>query len=115
MASAATVVEAGLQLEKRYRVVEGLEIFPLDSSSTQPTYVVRAGDDRSFVVSEDLKNLFELFDGSQTLDEVARIFSARQGIEISGHKLFEKISELITRNLLMEETGPDFPAIGLAS
>ncbi len=103
--AAATITEVHPESGRTYRIKDDVEIFPLDSSSTQPRYVVRSGHDKSFVVSEELKNILELFDGSRTVDEVARTISAGQAIPVSGEQMFEKLSKLIGPHHLIEEVG----------
>lgn len=93
---------AEARLEKLYAMRKGLEVFPLDSSSTQPKFVVRAGD-KSYVVPEKLKSILLLFDGTRTLQEVAADFSASEGVPVSEEQLREKAFGLFKAYHLIEE------------
>jgi putative peptide zinc metalloprotease protein len=92
--------------EKLYAMRKQLEIFPLDSSSRQPKFVARMGDDRSYVLPEKLKNLLLLFDGTRTLQDVARAFSASEGVEVSGEQVRVKAFGLFKTYNLIEEVSP---------
>lgn len=98
--------KAAPEPEKLYAMRKQLEIFPLDSSSRQPKFVVRMGDDKSYVLPEKLKNLLLLFDGTRTLQEVARAFSASEGVEVSGEQVREKAFGLFKTYHLIEEVSP---------
>jgi len=47
--------------EKRYLIRKAVEIYPLESSSNERKYVLNAGNGRSFVISETLKRIIDLF------------------------------------------------------
>lgn len=96
-------VRAELGLEKTYVLKKHLEIFPLDSSSKQPEFVVRVGDDRSYVVSEKLKDILLLFDGRRTLRDVTEAFSAQERVRVRDEQMREVVSRLVTHYDLIEE------------
>jgi putative peptide zinc metalloprotease protein len=99
-------LETNAEAEKLYAMRKGLEVFPLDSSSRQPKFVVRADDNKSYVVPEKLKDILLLFDGTRTLRDVARDFSAREGVQISDEQLHETAFGLFQTYNLIEEVGP---------
>ena len=100
-------LEADAEAEKLYVLRKELEVFPLDSSSKQPKFVVRAGDNKSYVITEKLKDILLLFDGTRTLRDVARDFSAREGVEISDEQLRETAFGPFKTYSLIEEVQPD--------
>lgn len=93
--------------EKLYAMRKRLELFPLDSSSRQPKFVVRAGDNKSYVIPEKLKEILQLFDGTRTLQDVARDFSASEGVEVSEEQLRETAFGLFKTYNLVEEVLTD--------
>lgn len=103
MVSATIPSKAELELKKKYAVREHLEIFPLSSSSTEPKYVVRSGDEKSYVISEKLKNALELLDGTRTLHEAAEAFSAQEGTRVSDAQMREIVLGLMKRYDLIKE------------
>lgn len=103
--------------EKLYAMRKGLEVFPLDSSSRQPKFVVRAGESKSYVLPEKLKDILLLFDGTRTLLDVARDFSAVGGARVSDEQVRDKALSLFKTYNLVEEVategtpgGADAPA-----
>jgi putative peptide zinc metalloprotease protein len=106
MATVASVYPAAqvrAELEKKYVMKRHLEVFPLDSSSKEPKFVVRAGDDRSYVISEKLKDILLLFDGTRTLRDVAEALSARAGVTVRDEQMREVVSKLTGQYGFIEE------------
>ncbi len=109
------MLEANAEPEKLYAMRKGLEVFPLDSSSRQPKFVVRADDNKSYVVPKKLKDILLLFDGTRTLGDVARDFSASEGVQVSDEQLRETAFGLFQTYNLIEEVRPDEQAESAAS
>ena len=103
----APEANAGAGAEKLYAMRKELEVFPLDSSSRQPKFVVRAGDNKSYVIPEKLKDILLLFDGTRTLQDVARAFSANEGVQVSDEQLRETAFVLFKTYNLIEEVRPE--------
>jgi hypothetical protein len=104
--SIPTAGEAVPDLAKKYVTNPHLEIFPLDSSSRQPTYVVSSGEGKGYVISENLKDILQLFDGTRTLSEVAEALSADKGARVSDEHIRELVSTLVKRYNLIREAEP---------
>ena len=95
--------EASAAAEPLYAMRKGLEVFPLDSSSRQPKFVVRADENKSYVLPEKLKDILLLFDGTRTLRDVARDFSASAGAPVGEEQVREKALGLFKTYNLIEE------------
>jgi putative peptide zinc metalloprotease protein len=91
--------------EKLYAMSGRLEVFPLDSSSREPKFVVRVGDDKSYIIPEKLKSILLLFDGTRTLQDVAEEFSASEGVRVSVEQLRERAVRPFETHRLIEEVG----------
>lgn len=104
-ASAKSMPELSIEMEKRYVTKQYLDIYPLHSSSKQQQYVVRLGDDKSYVISEKFKEILQLLDGTRTLREVAAAFSAKEKMQVSDAQMSQIVSLLINRHELIEELG----------
>src|SRR5215510_14473351 len=91
-----STVEAGTA-HKKYMMKSSLEIFPLDSSSVEPAYVVKTGQGKSYVVSEKLKNILLLFDGKRTLSDIAEIVSSQQQARVSSEQMNQVLAAYIDR------------------
>lgn len=90
--------------DKRYRAKSALEIFPLESSSIEPMYVVRTTGGKCYALSEKLKDVLLLLDGNRTLHEVAETLSQREGTPISEEQTQQIISKYLEPYGLLEET-----------
>jgi hypothetical protein len=97
-----STAEAGTE-HRKYVMKPSLEIFPLDSSSVEPTYVVKTAEGKSYVVSEKLRNLLLLFDGRRTLSDIAKIVSNQQETQVSGEQMNNVLAAYIDRFGLIEE------------
>jgi hypothetical protein len=99
--------EARPELDKTYVMRGHVEVFPLDSSSRRPQFAVRAGEDKSYVISEKLRDILLLFDGTRTLREVLEVFAAREGLRAGDGRLLATALTLINKyNLVEEATEP---------
>lgn len=103
MANAGLLPVEALTADKKYAMKQSLEIFPLDSSSVEPKYVVRTPEGKSYVVSEKLKSILLLFDGTRTLSDIAEIVSSQQGMRISDEQMDQVLARYIGRYGLVEE------------
>ncbi len=63
------------------RVVEPLEIVPIDTSSTCQKYLLKTADGRRFEISQFLFNIVELVDGVRSVDAIATEISQKEGKE----------------------------------
>ena len=88
---------------RRYRLKAATEIFPLDSAATGSRFVVSTAEGRSFVISEALRDILVLFDGSRTLEEIQAAISKRQGAPVTDGQMQQIIVGYIDRYGLIEE------------
>jgi putative peptide zinc metalloprotease protein len=107
MVTATVGPEAEVECEKRYAIRDHLEIFPLSSSSREQKYVVRLGDEKSYVISENLKRVLELLNGTRTLTEVAEALSAEQRTRVTDAQMREVVRRLIKQYDLIKEVADE--------
>ncbi|HLG17355.1 MAG TPA: hypothetical protein VJH03_23115 [Blastocatellia bacterium] len=100
-----SLVANSIQLDpsKKYRLKRAVEILPLDSASAEPSFVVTTPEGRSFVVSERLKQIAQLFDGEHSLHDIAEILSEQHGAPVSHDQVQEIMSRYLQPNGLIED------------
>lgn len=96
-----------LPQDGRYEVKEGLEIHPLDAASLRHDYVVRTSDERSFVISENLRRVLMMFQGGRTCSQVADSLSRTQRTPVPVERVREIAQDFLHKNGLLVQEGEE--------
>ena len=107
MVNATVGSEAEVAFDKKYVVRDQLEIFPLSSSAREQKYVARLGEEKSYVISDNLRRVLELLDGTRTLHEAAQEFSAQERTQVTDAQMRVLVLRLIKQYDLIKEVEGD--------
>jgi hypothetical protein len=96
--------------EKKFLVEQPLEAFPLESASEKRQFVIKVGRGKSYVVSENMKTVIELFTVPRSMQEAAEELSRRQSVVVSEGQLLQAVSKYIVRYGILREAPAFDPA-----
>jgi hypothetical protein len=96
--------------EKKFLVEQPMEAFPLESASEKRQFVMKVGRGKSYVVSENLKTVIELFTVPRSMREAAEELSRRQSVFVSEDQLLQAVSKYIDRHGILREASEIDPA-----
>src|SRR5262245_39037781 len=91
--------------ETKYVITRSIDFFPLDSSSVTPKFILKTADGRSYVISEMLRNILLLFDGTRSLNQVADAISEQEKKSVTGEQMKQIFAGYINKYGLVDEAG----------
>ncbi len=84
-----------------------IEIFPFDTASSSQKYLVVAGKNRRFEISENIYLLISLIDGKTSPEQIAEKYSERTNTKISVEEVNRIIKHYLTDNGILESGNAD--------